>query len=115
MNKLLRKLLKEGSHITKKILKKMKIEVLYFADLKDITGKDREIFFLNKNKVMELVNLLFEKYHYIKNLIWDENRSSLKDIISLAINDNIIHEKDKLSINLIEGDRIAFLLPVSGG
>ena len=93
----------------------MKIEVLYFADLKDITGKDKEVLFLNQNKVIEIVNLLFEKYPSIKEIIWDENRSSMREIISLAINDTIIHEKDKLSIELSEGDRIAILLPVSGG
>ena len=42
-------------------------------------------------------------------------RGSLKEIISLAINDRITHEKEKLSLELSEGDRIAFLLPVSGG
>ena len=93
----------------------MKIEVLYFADLKDITGKDKETLNLKQNKLFELVDLLFEKYHPIKNLIWDDNRSSLRDMISIAINDSIIHEKNKLSINLSDGDKIAFLLPVSGG
>ena len=93
----------------------MKIEVLYFADLKDITGKDKENFILNNNKLNEVVDLLFEKHQSIKNLIWDEKKSSLKEIISVAINDCIMHKKEKLSIELSEGDRIAFLLPVSGG
>lgn len=93
----------------------MKIEVLYFADLKDITGKDKENFILNNNKLNEVVDLLFEEHQSIKNLIWDEKKSSLKEIISVAINHFIIHKKEKLSIELSEGDRIAFLLPVSGG
>ena len=93
----------------------MKIEVLYFADLKDITGKDKESFILNNNALNEVVDLLFEKHQSIKNLIWDEKKSSLREIISVAINDCIIHKKEKLSIELSDGDRIAFLLPVSGG
>ncbi len=93
----------------------MKVQVLYFADLKDITGKDKESFALNNNKLIDVVDLLFEKYQAIKKLIWNENNSSLKEIISIAINDRIVHEKEKLSIDLSEGDRIAFLLPVSGG
>jgi MoaD family protein len=93
----------------------MKIEVLYFADLKDITGKEKENFILTNNKLNDVLDLLFEKYQAIKNLIWNENNSSLKEIISIVINDCIIHEKEKLSIELSEGDRIAFLLPVSGG
>ena len=93
----------------------MKIEVLYFADLKDITEKDKENFVINNNKLIEIVDLLVEKYHMIKDLIWNEKSSSLKNIISVAINDIVIHKKDKLSIELSEGDRIAFLLPASGG
>ena len=93
----------------------MKIEVLYFADLKDITEKDKENFVINNNKLIEIVDLLVEKYHMIKDLIWNEKSSLLKNIISVAINDIVIHKKDKLSIELSEGDRIAFLLPVSGG
>ncbi|MFX0188330.1 MAG: MoaD/ThiS family protein [Candidatus Hodarchaeota archaeon] len=93
----------------------MKIEVLYFADLKDITGKDKENFILNTNKLSEVVNILLEKHQSFRNIIWDEKNNSLKEIISVAINDSIIQKKEKYSIELSEGDRIAFLLPVSGG
>ena len=93
----------------------MIIEVLYFADLKDITGKDKENFTINNNTLNEVVHLLFEKYHSFKDIMWTEKNNSLKEIISVAINDSIIHKKEKLSIELSEGDRIAFLLPVSGG
>ncbi len=93
----------------------MKVQVLYFADFKDITGKDNEDFELNNKNLTELVNLLLEKYEPLKSLIWDENNRSLKSIISLAVNDNLIKKKNQLSVSLNDGDRIAFLLPISGG
>ncbi len=93
----------------------MKVQVLYFADFKDITGKDKEDFELNNKNLTELVNLLLEKYEPLKSLIWDENNRSLKSVISLAVNDNLIKKKNQLSVSLTEGDRIAFLLPISGG
>ncbi|MFX1387642.1 MAG: MoaD/ThiS family protein [Promethearchaeota archaeon] len=93
----------------------MKVQVLYFADFKDITGKDKEYFDLKKNGLIELVYLLLEKYELFKNLIWDEENQSLKSIISLAVNDNLVNKKKQLSLSFSEGDRVAFLLPVSGG
>ena len=93
----------------------MKVQVLYFADFKDITGKDKESFDLNKKNLTELVNLLLEKYEPIKNLIWDDKNQSLKRIISIAINDNLVQKKNQLSVSLSDGDKVAFLLPVSGG
>ena len=91
------------------------VEILYFADLKDITGKDKENINLNNNKLKELIHILINKYPPIKNLLWDEENQILKNIISIAINDSIIHNKDKLTIQLSDDDKVAFLLPVSGG
>lgn len=91
------------------------VEILYFADLKDITGKDKENINLNNNKLKELIHILINKYPPFKNLLWDEGNQILKNIISIAINDSIIHNKDKLTIQLSNDDKVAFLLPVSGG
>jgi len=91
------------------------IEVLYFADFKDITGKDKENFSLNNSNLLELVNVLFEKYNLIKELIWDNQANKLKTNVSIAINDEIAKNLDHLSIVLSDGDRVAFLLPISGG
>ncbi|MFX1394269.1 MAG: MoaD/ThiS family protein [Promethearchaeota archaeon] len=93
----------------------MKVQVLYFADFKDITGKDKEYFELYNNGLPELINLLLEKYEPFKSLIWDEKNRSLKSIISLAVNDNLVNKKEQQSIYLSEGDKVVFLLPVSGG
>ena len=93
----------------------MKVEILYFAELKEITGKDKESFSLNDSKLLELINALFIKYDSIKKLIWEENKKKLKKNVSIVLNDEIVNHNNKLSIKLSEGDKIAFLLPLSGG
>ncbi len=92
----------------------MIVEVLYFAELKDIAGKEKEKFELPVNNLLGLLNILFEKYK-LKNLIWDDKNQKIHNLISIIINNQAIHEKDPSSINLKDGDTIAFLLPVSGG
>jgi len=92
----------------------MIVEVLYFAELKEITGKEKEKFKLSNSNLEGLLNLLFENYD-LKNLIWDEKKQKIHNLISVIINNQPIHEKDPLLINLNNGDTIAFLLPVSGG
>lgn len=94
----------------------MIVEVLYFAEFKDITGKEKEKFELSDNHLKDLVSLLFKKYgNRIHNLIWDENIQKIHNLISIIINNQPIHEKDPSIINLSDGDTIAFLMPVSGG
>ena len=93
----------------------MKVTVLYFADFKDITRLDKENYDLDKNELKDLINLIFEKYSLFKALIWDDINQTLKPTISIAINDKLIKKKDNLSIKLFDDDRIAILLPFSGG
>jgi MoaD family protein len=92
----------------------MIVEVLYFAEFKDITGKEKEKFELSKNNLKELIDILLDKYP-IKNLIWDEEAQKLHNLISVIINNQAIHEKDPQLIDLDNGDTVAFLMPVSGG
>jgi len=92
----------------------MIVEVLYFAEFKDITGKKKEKFELKDNDLLGLLNLLFEKYN-LKNILWDDQNQKIHNLISIIINNQAIHEKDPSSIKLNDGDTIAFLLPVSGG
>ncbi|MFX0080953.1 MAG: MoaD/ThiS family protein [Candidatus Hodarchaeota archaeon] len=94
----------------------MIVEVLYFAEFKDITGKEREKFELYNSHLKEVINLLTKKYgKSLHNLIWDEKVQKLHNLISIIINNTPIHEKDPSIINLSDGDTIAFLTPVSGG
>jgi len=92
----------------------MIVEVLYFAEFKDMTGKEKEKFELSKNNLRELIDILLDKYP-IKTLIWDEQTKKVHNSISVIINNQAIHEKDPKLIDLNDGDTVAFLMPVSGG
>ena len=93
----------------------MIVEVLYFAEFKEITGKEKEEFDLSNHKLKNLVDLLLNKYHNLTDIIWDDKLQNLSNNISLIINNQPIHGESILSKQLNEGDIIAFLLPVSGG
>ncbi len=93
----------------------MKVEILYFADFKDITGKDREFLELKENTVEGLTSKILSKYNPIKNLIWNDEIKNLKGNISIVINDKLITDKNKGKLKLIDGDKVAFLLPFAGG
>ena len=93
----------------------MKVEILYFADFKDITGKDREFLDLDGNTIVGLTSKIFSMYNPLKNLIWDDEIKNLKGNISIVINDKLITGKNKGKIELIDGDKVAFLLPFAGG
>jgi len=76
----------------------MKVKVLYFAHIRDITKKDSEI--IDCNNMAHLKEIIFNKYPEIKN----EN-----DLL-ISINDEYYNNQ---KIN--ENDVIAFFPPVSGG
>ena len=92
----------------------MFVEILYFAEIKDITGEEREKFEISLN-LNDLLQILFEKYNSLKDLIWDEEAQKIHDLISVIINNQAIYQKDPSLILLNDGDTIAFLFPVSGG
>jgi MoaD family protein len=93
----------------------MKVEMLYFADFKDITGIDREFLELNENRIEGLTSQILSKYNTMQNLIWDDKIKSLKKNISIVINDHMVNEKNARKLKLKDGDKVAFLLPFAGG
>ncbi|MFX1480363.1 MAG: MoaD/ThiS family protein, partial [Promethearchaeota archaeon] len=95
-------------------IRKMIVEVLYFAEFKDITGKEKEKFQLSKNNLRELIDILLDKYP-VKNLLWDDKTQKVHNLISIIINNRAINEKDLQIVDLNDGDTVAFLMPVSGG
>jgi len=81
----------------------MKIEVLYFAQLKEAMGKDREtVDVAAPGTVHEVVELLRRRPEWAMV-------SSLP--LSFAVNEEIVHGNHELS----DGDQLALLPPVSGG
>ena len=88
---------------------------MYFADFKDITGRSNESFLLEKKNLKELIDLLVHKYPNIKKLILDNDSNKIKKSISIVVNGNIVLKKDNINISFNKKDRIAFLLPFSGG
>ena len=94
----------------------MIVEVLYFAEFKDITGKEKEKFELSNNQLKYLIELLITKYKLpLQNLLWDENTQSISNLISIIINNQALLQENPLVAQINDGDVIAFLLPVSGG
>ena len=91
------------------------VEVLYFAELKEITGKEKERVDLSNHTISELVKILLTKYPLIKEFIWEDRVNNLKESVSIAINDALVNSNDKMSIQLFTDDRVALLLPMSGG
>ncbi|GAH40446.1 unnamed protein product, partial [marine sediment metagenome] len=91
-------------------------EVLYFAEFKDITGKEKEKFELSNNQLKSLIELLLKKYKLpLRNLLWDDNAQNISNLISVIINNQAVIQKNPLLTEVKDGDVIAFLLPVSGG
>ena len=94
----------------------MIVEVLYFAEFKDITGKEKEKFELSNNQLTYLIELLITKYKLpLQNLLWDENTQSISNLISIIINNQALLQENPLLAQINDGDVITFLLPVSGG
>ena len=94
----------------------MIVKVLYFAEFKDITGKEKEEFELSNNQLKSLIELLLNRYKLpLRNLLWDEKTQNISSLISVIINNQAVIQKNPLLTEIKDGDIIAFLLPVSGG
>jgi molybdopterin synthase sulfur carrier subunit len=78
----------------------MEIRVLYFANVRELVGKDWEIIRFTGSTTEELRILLKRKYPQISKIL---------DVSRLAVN-NEYYEGE-----LKEGDVVAIIPPVSGG
>ncbi len=93
----------------------IRVKLLYFSELKEITHKAEEYLELSNDSLKILVDLLIIKYPQIKNIIWNEKAKDLNDNISIIINHEIPREVKAQNFHLKNNDVIAFLLPVAGG
>ena len=91
------------------------VEVLYFAEFKSITNKEKEKFNFKSIRLSELINHIIQRYPKMQSLIFDDKTDAISDEISIAINHNILKKEEKSSIKLTENDVVAFLMPISGG
>ncbi len=71
----------------------MEIKILYFAHIRDITGKNEEYLNINSNKMDDIKNMLFNKYPEIKN-----ERNLLFAVNNEYYNNSDIKEKDIIAI-----------------
>ncbi|MHA1149933.1 MAG: MoaD/ThiS family protein [Promethearchaeota archaeon] len=93
----------------------MIVEVLYFAILKDITGKEKEPFDINENNIRSFLKMVLDKYPAMIDILLEKSSNKLKESISIAVNNKIVKDNNLLEIELYENDKIAILLPFSGG
>lgn len=78
----------------------MRITVLYFARVRDITGKSQESLEIGSGNMNELREILFSMYPELSNI----------NGLLISVNNEYYQ-----GLSLKEGDRVAFFPPVSGG
>lgn len=85
----------------------MKVNILYFAKLREAVGVDTETIELNDNlKVSDLLKLLQDRGEQ-----WSEYFNDKKNLLRVAINQKIVDSDFLIS----DGDEIAIFPPVTGG
>ena len=85
----------------------MKVNILYFAKLREAIGVEAETLEINENsKVLDLLNFLKDRDEK-----WSEYFNDKKNLLRVAINQKIVDVNHFIS----DGDEIAIFPPVTGG
>lgn len=85
----------------------MKVNILYFAKLREAIGVEAETLEINENsKVLDLLNFLKDRDEK-----WSEYFNDKKNLLRVAINQKIVDVDHSIS----DGDEIAIFPPVTGG
>ncbi len=81
----------------------IRITVLYFANVKDITGVKKETMNLTPDtSIKKLLTNISSKYPAIKSIL---------DVVKISVN----YKMMEMNTILNDGDEVALLPPVSGG
>ncbi len=78
----------------------MRVTVLYFARVRDITGKSEESLTINRGSMDELMETIFSVYPDLRNI----------NNLLISVNNEYYS-----GLPLRDGDKVAFFPPVSGG
>jgi len=92
----------------------MRINVLAFANFREILGKEREMCLLEGATVRDLLDLLAADGQAFKEAAFDES-GMLRDYVLLMVNKKRIDPVLDLSRQLQEGDELAIFPPLAGG
>ncbi len=92
----------------------MRINVLAFANFREILGKEREMRLLEGATVRDLLDLLAADGQAFKEAAFDES-GMLRDYVLLMVNKKRIDPAMDLSRKLEEGDELAIFPPLAGG
>ena len=85
----------------------MKVNILYFAKLREAIGVEAETLEINENsKVVDLLNFLKDRDEK-----WSEYFNDKKNLLRVAVNQKIVDVEHSIS----DGDEIAIFPPVTGG
>ena len=78
----------------------MRVTVLYFARVRDITGKSEESLTINRGSMDELMETIFSVYPDLRNI----------NNLLISVNNEYYS-----GLPLRDGDKVSFFPPVSGG